>query len=242
MNQTPLEVRQMNKVVHLYNLHVRLIRAMTEELNSDLGFATGQWRQNPTSKFWRRTVVRCICAFVEGIVGLLKHFPQPTADCLGVELSEDDIGVITESRQIVENGISKRRRSYLRFRDNVEKTFAVYTKAHRTTVPIKYDDPQFECLCATFRLRNRLMHPKVPSDLEVSDEAMDKADQGAKWFHGILHVVLEECERKLPWLSSQQPDVSTSSDDKSQREVPEGRTRIARRFSAGNAARDGRVP
>ncbi|MCX6899310.1 MAG: hypothetical protein NT105_11455 [Verrucomicrobia bacterium] len=203
MNQIPDECRRLEKAVNIYNRHKVLVTSTTRILNYDLGFAKEQWQQHPTSQFWRRTVVRCTCAFVEGLLGLLKRFSQQTAEYFDVELSKEDIEVITESRECVENGLTRTKPAYMQFRDNVKKTFAVYAKAHGIFFNIDYGCSGYKDLLDTFELRHRLMHPKDQSDLEVNDKAMGKVVQGGDWFHRTLDDVLQKCEARMPWASQE---------------------------------------
>ncbi len=189
---------QKMKAAANYKLHKRLITAITV-LDSDVRFATEQWRRNPTSQFWRRTLVRCCCASVEGTLSLLKNVTAGNADYFGVKLSEGDIKVVTELRTYNENGVTKTKPAFLPFRDNVKETFKVFAKGCATQVAIKYDVSEFADLCDTFELRNKLMHPKGVFDLEVSDKSADVGDRGLKWFRLTLEKVLQECRKKLPF-------------------------------------------
>ncbi len=73
-------------------------------------------------------------------------------------------------------------RPFPTFRKNLTQTFEIFAKVHKVPFSVN-PDKKFEALCATYELRNRLMHPKRPFDLDVSDQNIDDAMLGAMWFH-----------------------------------------------------------
>jgi hypothetical protein len=180
----------------------KLIKTLTLTINvldSDVKFAADHWRKEPRSQFWRRTLIRCVCAQAEGSLALLKNITCDSANFFDVKLTEKDVEVATERRVFAKNGITKTRPVFLPFPENFKETFKVFMKAHATYVVIRYDEEGFDDLCNTFQVRNRLMHPKGPFDLEVRDQAFDAGDRGMKWFGSVLRTVLAECGKKLPF-------------------------------------------
>ncbi|MGA2178518.1 MAG: hypothetical protein ABSH15_02900 [Verrucomicrobiota bacterium] len=180
----------------------KLIKKLTltiAVLDSDVTFAANEWRKEPSNQFWRRTLIRCVCAQAEGTLGLLKNITPDSANFFDVNLTAKDIEVATERRAFTENGITKTKPVFLPFPENVKETFKVFTKAHATQVVIKYDEEGFGDLCNTFEVRNKLMHPKGPFDVEVRDRAIDAADRGINWFGSVLRRILAECGKKLPF-------------------------------------------
>ncbi|MCX6906782.1 MAG: hypothetical protein NTY01_01935 [Verrucomicrobia bacterium] len=191
---------QKKKAAALFKHYTDLVE-MTRVLDSDVKLAAQQCRQNPASPFWHRTYIRCHSAAVEGVLSLLKNFVPKSADYFGVILTDEDKQVATELREYIENGVPKTRPAFLPFRENVKETFKLFVKAHATQVTIQFNDAGFQDLCDMAETRNKLMHPKAPSDLEVSEAAVDTADRGIKWFRSTLEKVLQECRAKLPYAS-----------------------------------------
>jgi hypothetical protein len=168
-------------------------------LDADVKFAAEQWRKSPSNQFWRRTLVRCLCALAEGVLSLLKNIAPDSAKFFEVELTEKDMEVATERRNYIDNGIQKSKPAFLKFSENLKETFKLFAKAHTVQFEIRYDKSGFKELCDTFDSRNKLMHPKGLFDVEVSDKAVDAADQGMKWFDSELHNLLQECGGELPY-------------------------------------------
>ncbi len=187
---------QKKSAAEIVKMHRQLMLTI-KVLTADVRFAEAQWRLDK-SQFWHRTVIRCVCALVEGTLGLFKNISIPTAGFYGISLSEDDLKVATERRKCRENNVEKMRPAFLPFPDNVKQTFKLLTKAHGVEVKIKYDADGFSELCKTFELRNKLMHPKGPFDLQVTDDALHGAVKGMTWFDGAVALALDECKKKIP--------------------------------------------
>ena len=196
-----LTVDQKKKAVAMNKLTGRLLLTI-QVLDSDVNFAADEWRKNPSSQFWRRTLVRCICALVEGTLGMLKNVTPHTANYFGVKLTERDTEVVTEQRTVLENGVEKKKPVFLPFPENIKTTFKLFAKAHAVEVAIKCEESGFGDLCRTFELRNKLMHPKGPFDVAVSDTAVDTAERGMRWFDLNLRSVLRKCSEKLPFTKA----------------------------------------
>lgn len=170
------------------------VSVINQILDSDVKFASDEWRKDKSSQFWGRTLIRCYCASVDGTLSVLKNIVSGNAKYSDVKLDEDDIEVLTELRTDKISGLT--RPAFLPFRKNVKETFKVFIKFHGVQLEIKCDDSRFTDLCDTFELRNKLMHPKNHRDLEVSGNALDAALRGSKWFAFTLKNVLEECGGK----------------------------------------------
>ena len=193
-----MNAKQKEEAAALYKLHKQMITTISI-LDQDMKSAVALWRQDSSNQFYRRTLVRCGCASIEGTLNLLKNVSGQTADFFGIGLSEEDMEIITESRKVIENGKTKTKPKFLPIRDKVKETFRVFTKSHATQINVKYDVPGFQDLCDTFELRHGLMHPKNHLDLEVSDRSVDTVERGMTWFNHVLKEVLNKCNENLPF-------------------------------------------
>jgi hypothetical protein len=87
----------------------------------------------------------------------------------------------------------------LQFRENVEASFILFGKACRVTVTMT-EDAGFDAFCETYRLRNRLMHPKKPTDPNVSDLEVATSQRGAAWLVNSYARLLQECDKSVQRL------------------------------------------
>jgi hypothetical protein len=79
----------------------------------------------------------------------------------------------------------------------VKETIKIFAKAHAIQLTVKYDDQTFDDLCDTFELRNKLMHPKNSSDLEVKETDIKAAVQGWNWLDSALVNLLAESGKRV---------------------------------------------
>jgi hypothetical protein len=196
-----MKTEQTNKVVTFLKLHKQLLLTINV-LDADVKFAAKQWRQNTSDQFWSRTSTRCVCASVEGTLNVLKNVTPDTANCFDVHLSEKEIELATERRKYFKAGIVKEIRTFSKFPERVKETFKLFVKAHAIEVSIEYNDAGFNDLCATFDLRNKLMHPRGVFDLQVNSQAMESTIRGQRWFASVLKTVLEKCGEEQPFSKS----------------------------------------
>ena len=189
----PAQKRKFDALCKLYKQY-NITRTV---LSSDAKFADALWQKDYESQFWRRTILRCLCAYIEGTMSLLKTVTPEAANYFGVSLTSKDFEVVTETRKCIENGVATTKKSFLRFPDNLKATLKIYAKAHANRLAIKFDDLGFKDLCATFELRNKLMHPKGVFDLEVSDKALEATDRGIKWFDFAVGEIVDQGAKKF---------------------------------------------
>jgi hypothetical protein len=55
----------------------------------------------------------------------------------------------------------------------------------------------FLTFCATFEVRNRLMHPKKPFDIEVNANNIEIADKGIAWFNETCADIFSQCRTRI---------------------------------------------
>jgi hypothetical protein len=157
----------------------------------DMVFAAKQWRKDETSQFWRRTLIRCFFATTEALLWHMKHTAPKLALISDATLTEDDIIKASGMKWVITaTGHKVKRR--MEFRENVQESFVLFGKACRVTVTIT-NDPDFDAFCATYRLRNRLMHPKKPSDPDVTDTEIATAQRGVAWLLNSYARLVQEC-------------------------------------------------
>ncbi len=168
----------------------KLVRQMgltMEPLELDVNFAGVQLLNDENTgkehqQFWRRTLIRCLLAATEALLWNMKHIAPKVAFVSRVQLTPEEIK-IAETK-------------FLRFPDNVKAAFLLFGKVHGVTVEANFEQ-DFDALCKTYSLRNRLMHPKTPFDPNVSDSDIATAQQGVKWFLREYHELMQRCSRAV---------------------------------------------
>jgi hypothetical protein len=184
---------QKRKAKELHKSLKSSIKAL-QILREDVRFAERQLDQHKASyeQTCRRSLIRCVCAIVEGTLSLMKAATLSAADFFGVSLSGKEIELATGRREKTGKPIH-----FLPFQDNVKETLKMFMKAHGVQIPIDYDDSGFKDLCEMFRLRNKLMHPKTLFDIEVSDESFKASIRGSNWFDAIGVNIMKHCMERM---------------------------------------------
>lgn len=133
----------------------------------------------------RRGLVRTFIAAVEGLAWMYREHVVEVAETMGL-LSEDERRALSETTYFVgEDGrISEQRRF-------ISTTAMVRLTARIAANCALGDQPDFgvegwENLKQTIRLRNRITHPKVETDLDVSVEDVTRARSAFFWFSELM--------------------------------------------------------
>jgi len=179
-----------DKAAELYKL-VRLSGLTYLPLHSDVDYAVQQWRSDP-SQFWSRTSIRCLCAAVEATLFAFRKMAEKMAVLSRIQFDSDEIEILTEKRIVKKGGDQMTRPKFLPFQDSIKESFRLFAKAAGTTVIVDYGDDYLN-LCKTFEVRNRLMHPKKPFDVEVNEDDMKAAGRGIIWFNTAYVGVIDQC-------------------------------------------------
>jgi hypothetical protein len=183
------------KARDIWELSRKLIVTL-EILASDVRYAEEKLRgDNYHEQFWRRVIIRAVCALGEGTLNAMKGMIPRTAAFFNVRLTEKETAIITETR-MSSDGNSKA--FFLPIHENLKETLKLYGKIHSVELQINFDQG-YEDFCATFILRNRLMHPKSQIELEVNDPSYRASVRGWNWFNSTLNNALRECGKKLPF-------------------------------------------
>lgn len=167
-------------------------------LHSDFNFAAKQWRQDPTSQFWSRTAIRCLCAAIEATLFSFRRMAEEMATLSNIQFDPKEIEILTEKRIASSNGIQITKPKFLPFPDAVKESFRLFAKAAGTKVTVDYSNVSgFDDLCVTFEIRNRLMHPKKPFDVEVKTKDIHMAERGIHWFNRAYISVIDACNAHI---------------------------------------------
>jgi hypothetical protein len=164
-------------------------------LESDARETFNQWRQDKQSQFWARAAIRCLCAVVEAKLFNVRRLAEKIAAATRVQFNQEEIDVLTEQKANVDsNGNQTLKPYWLPFRDSVKESIRLYVKASGLIIKIDYGVVGYDALCETFKRRDRLMHPKNPDDVQVSEKDMDTAYKGFKWLNTTVTSIADQVD------------------------------------------------
>lgn len=161
---------------------LQLIEVMSEELDAI-------WRQvdQNDSQVWRRAYCKPLFSFVEGVSYLLKREIILLREGEGWNSDGRDEWVLTESRRAkTEDGKETTRPFFLPALDNL--TYALEEFAYWNWADYKIDKKSegWSNLCTASRIRNRIVHPKCPMDLHISDTELSVLRNAAENFKDLV--------------------------------------------------------
>jgi len=138
---------------------IRLSTLTALPLHADFNYAASQWRADPQSQFWARTSIRCLCAAIEAGLFTFRKMAEKMAVVNNVKFDKKETEILTEQRAVRSKGIEKACPKFLPLRESVVQSFRLFAKAAGIRFVVDIGQG-YQALCATFEVRNRLMHPK----------------------------------------------------------------------------------
>jgi hypothetical protein len=194
------QIELQKAAVEMQKYHRRMDLTLAP-LMADMNFALAHLvGDKENQQFWRRTIIRCILAYIEAVNWNLKHGIPIIASVSNVELTAGELELIQEQRTIVINGRPEIRPKFLKFRDNLKAAFSLFGKVHGENFNVNCDQG-FDALCKTYELRSRLMHPKRPMDPSVSDSDIAVSQRGLKWLSLEYRRLMEQCIQAVPKIT-----------------------------------------
>jgi hypothetical protein len=173
-------------------------------LRDDLSFSIQQWHVAKKSPFWSRTSIRCLCAAVEAALFGYRKTAERMGDLSKTKFDPDESEILSGIQ--IRKGVQKPK--WLSPGDSVKESFRLFGKAVGCSVVVNYGEAGFSDLCDTFKVRNRLMHPKEPLDVTVNAKDIETADRAISWFNKTFASVIEQCQvqidKKVKSLKKQQ--------------------------------------
>lgn len=160
---------------------------MLDVLNADVDIASRKAISPSTPEnerqFWRRTLVRAVFGFVEGIIYAIKQGAYDDGTETGHTFTAAERAMIQEeSYDINDNGLAITRNAKITLKRNLDFSFHIYAKVHSVSYKLDKGGRGWQSFQAALKIRDRLMHPKIEDDYTVSAEEREIVVQAATWF------------------------------------------------------------
>lgn len=168
-------------IAELFDEHSKLIEILKSDVDiaiNEVSSATDELRQ-----YRLRVLVRTFFAFIEGNIAILKQILLGCNDIKSINLEIDDLAIIIENKRVVNDQLVKPKRRQLK--DVVKFIFTTFAmEISKREFKIDTDSKEWKAFCDSIKLRDRLMHPKTPGDMTVTDQEKDDLILASKWFLG----------------------------------------------------------
>jgi hypothetical protein len=158
------------------------IDSLATVLRQDYQLLLNESVANPNDQLGRRTLIRTEFAVIEGAVSSHKQMVIDYCKRNGLELSQAEYALLhEESYELDDNGKPRIAEKFLKLPANLKFAFSMYA-SKIGGIEFALDPSGWQNFLAAIKIRNRLIHPKSVSDLEVTDADMHCVMQAATWY------------------------------------------------------------
>ena len=154
----------------------------TEELNSFNSIAEMQG----DTPFIRRTRIRVVFSCIEAHIFHLKSTAYAFSCVEPGNFSREEILKLQDLRSDKTQGYV---RAKIPLKENVSFAFASFAKAFGRKYAINFSDSSGQRFLSAVAIRDRITHPKAPSDWRISDKENSLIEAAWKWFGEHLVAV-----------------------------------------------------
>lgn len=131
----------------------------------------------------RRRYIRNIIALVEGTTAAMRGLALADAKAKVTRFSPGEIAILRgKTYELDDEGVVHSRPSNQKLVRNVRFSFAALARTYDAPFTLKVDGAGWKCFRATIKVRNRLVHPRAPLDLEVTDAEIRDASTAHGWY------------------------------------------------------------
>ncbi len=161
----------------------------------------------------RRAYTRAAFAAVEAFVSVLKA--QVIAEIEAgryVATRAEAAALYEEAYDLTEEGVARARQSFLGLRNNLRFAVDVFCRAHGVSVRPDYSTEGWKQFRRAMEVRNRITHPKIRTDIDLSDDELNDVDRAFFWFLNASTSLYVEGRAylisRLPAPGSEAPDAA----------------------------------
>lgn len=133
----------------------------------------------------RRQYIRAMFAYIEGAVWLFKQeaLEQQHKDDASIVFTASELSILAEVAPSIDGrGVIQELPANLRFVPNLLFAFGCHARAFDYEPVLRVSDHEWGYLKSSVTVRNRLMHPKQLSSMDISDDEIRTARAALKWF------------------------------------------------------------
>jgi hypothetical protein len=195
---------------------------MFDTLTSDIELIE-QHLTEQDQQAWRRSLYRAVFAMIEGINSWLK---QTVIDLYwpGIIGDETKNALLDKEEYIDHAGEKKVRNRFKKFSDNLFFAFDSYAWTAGAPFTPNKNSSEWSKLHLVYAVRNRIVHPKSATDLEISDQELALLQAVKNWytdqlmdlFRSAAKASFDQLERLMKRRRLRFPDEEEGLDEKEQ--------------------------
>ncbi len=132
---------------------------------------------------WRRNFIRASAALIEGYAHCLRDMCSISFDCVAPEITNREAEVLQSERSFDAN-------------ERIKLTMRVAYKLFELEPAPTFGGREWQRAQRVLTKRHLLMHPKTPSDLEISDDLWTELREDVAWLFEQLFNFLTLLKKK----------------------------------------------
>jgi len=141
-----------------------------------------------------RTYVRAVFALFEGDTFQRKRLALMRHEQAQEEFSEAELALLREEQYVLtKTGEVKIQKKFLKLADNLRFSFRAVAKAFRSGYELNVGGSGWESFRKAVDIRNRIVHPKCLSDLEVTEEDIEHIRAAVAWYQKSALDLFKSC-------------------------------------------------
>jgi hypothetical protein len=170
------------------------LKAIFSALRADVDAAAHTASPGEAPGFTRRTFARTLFAYVEGVLYQLGQVAANSGPDLPLFSPQERAALLDQTYQLNEQGelITRSARTSLKAR--VRFVLTHYPRIHGASLALDLTSSGWSAFNTAIRIRDRLMHPKKPADLDLSSDEMHILIGALEWFEATLLSLFRVCD------------------------------------------------
>lgn len=145
-----------------------------------------------------RRYVRNAVAFVEGVTAAMGRVALADVEAGIPNFSQGEIAILRGLRyELDDEGEPRAVPNYQKLTRLVRFSFAILARTYGLRFSLDVQGDGWRCLRSTVRVRNRLLHPRVTEDLNVSTQELREASRAVTWFREQSIGLTREIKARL---------------------------------------------
>ncbi|QDV11238.1 hypothetical protein CA51_10990 [Rosistilla oblonga] len=140
-------------------------------------------------QFERRAYIRSTMATIEGAIWLLKQTCLKAHAPRGAKrMSIAEYAMLSdETYDLKNNGDVRTSTKFLKLPDNLRFTVQICNRLFGCEMDLQVGAAPWDRFLKAVAIRNRIMHPKVSADFEITDQEIDDCKNVVGWFNTMFH-------------------------------------------------------
>jgi hypothetical protein len=180
--------------------HLDDLVALATAANEDVKASAALISATDGSQFARRTFVRTVFAYVEAWITIQRLLLQESVQFGLISLSPAELALLRGDRyEITDSGSVRVTTDRVPSGDRVVRfLLATVASAYRLPSRTHFSGSGWQAFADSWKIRNRLTHPKAASHLHVSDADLQTVGEGHVWLMAAITRLTNDVTALLP--------------------------------------------